>query len=195
VHPAASAGPSERIPSATGEFHGGDDPRHACRLPDNETQLAVTHLAVGARVSQRERCIEPQRLGRERHLEPALVVSLAVLEPEQVDEIVGPLLEPVRHPGQYAGPQGPVSSPDGIDERAPGGLDRRVRLFRPAHRVRADLLTGGRVDRDAMLVGVGPPAVDPVHRDLCGGSGHGFSSASWHLVAARISASIPTTQI
>ena len=89
VQPAASAGARERIPSATGEFHGAMISRHPDGLADHQAELAVGHLAVGACIGERECGVEPQGLRRERHLQASLVVGLPVFPPEQLDKVAG----------------------------------------------------------------------------------------------------------
>src|SRR5215471_16723698 len=60
-------------------------------------------------------------------------MCLAVLEPEQLHQMVSPLLEPVRHPVQHPCRQQLVGTPGRIRERALRGFDRRQRFLGPAH--------------------------------------------------------------
>jgi hypothetical protein len=98
VQPAASAGARERMPSATGEFHGAMIPGNPYRLADDHAELAVTDDAHRPDISQGQRGVEPKRLRRESDLDLSVRVHLPVLEPEQLHQLVCAFLEAVGHP-------------------------------------------------------------------------------------------------
>src|SRR5215471_7885820 len=108
-------------------------------------------------------------------------MCLAVLEPEQLHQMVSPLLKPVRHTGQPPCRQQRVGTPGRIRERALRGFDRRQRFLGPAHAYEP-ITARGRVDRGAMLAGVDPLAVDPVPSDRCRPRGHVSYQLPWKML-------------